>query len=331
VRALCLHTRLFHLRVSRWRSGRGISGRRGTSRLTLRRFRLEAPVERTGQCVAGSMAASNSTLRYFDPYGLYTAFSLEFPSLHRVGQTSKQAASWSPPKPRGIEYLSESAAKCPQQRWRLIGYQILSRESSACSSGWGGVADLACFAGQRGKRPTASTLADLNRGPATDETGTETVRGIVNGKRNATVTVAVPLTETASETRNAIKTETGTTTARGTETVTTGPSAVTAVRGTTTATATIDGTVTATARDRERDRDDRREKRPREDPEEGGPDAKRRKEDPVENGSASGRRSEPRSERKDHSKDSDRRKRYDDDIRDHRRRDERPQRQPPPR
>ena len=109
-------------------------------------------------------------------------------------------------------------------------------------------ADLACFAGQRGTRPTASTLTDLNRGPATDETGTETARGIVNERRTATATVtaAVPPTETASETENVIKTKTGTTTARGTETVTTGPSAVTAATAITTATATIDGTVTVT-------------------------------------------------------------------------------------
>ena len=178
-------------------------------------------------------------------------FFWEFPSLHGVGPTSKQATPWSPPKPRGIYYLSESAAKCPQQRWRLIGYQILSRESSACSSSINGVADLVRFAGQRGKRPTENILADLNRGPANDETGTETARGTVNGTRIATVTViaAAPPIETASETGNAIKTETGTTTARGTETVNTGPSAVTAVSATTTATATatvtIDGTVTA--------------------------------------------------------------------------------------
>ena len=176
-------------------------------------------------------------------------FFLEFPSLHGVGPTSKQATSWSPPKPRGIYYLSESAAKCPQQRWRLIGYQILSRESSACSSAMNYVADLACFAGQHGKRPTANTLADLNRGPANDETGTETARGTVNGTRIATVTVAAPPTGTVSETGNAIKTETGTTIARGTETVNTGPSAGTVVTATTTvtATATIDGTATVTA------------------------------------------------------------------------------------
>ena len=111
------------------------------------------------------------------------------------------------------------------------------------------MADLSCSAGQRGKRRTASTLADLNRGPATDGTETETERGIANGTRTRTVTGAVPPTETASETETAIKTETGTTTARGIETVTTGPSAGTAARGTTTATATIDGTVTATARE----------------------------------------------------------------------------------
>ena len=108
------------------------------------------------------------------------------------------------------------------------------------------VANLACFAGRRGKRPTASTLTDLNRGPATDEIGTETARRIANGRRTVTVTAAVPPTETASETGTAIRTETGTTTARGIETVITGPNAVTAVNGTTTATATIDGTVAVT-------------------------------------------------------------------------------------
>ena len=107
-----------------------------------------------------------------------------------------------------------------------------------------GVANLACFAGQRGKRPTESTLTDLNRGPATDETGTETARGIVNGRETATATAAVPLTGTANETETAIKTETDTTTARGIETVITGPNAVTAVTATTTA--TIDGTVAVT-------------------------------------------------------------------------------------
>ncbi|CAG8627875.1 12203_t:CDS:2 [Acaulospora colombiana] len=67
-------------------------------------------------------------------------------------------------------------------------------------------------------------------------------------------------------------------------------------------TATI-GIVTGADDDRDRDSDDRREKRRREDGEEGAPEGKRRKED------REGSTSEARGERRDRSRDSDRRKR----------------------
>lgn len=120
-----------------------------------------------------------------------------------------------------------------------MGYQTTRGESSVCKSAGKVCPEMGRFAGQCGKKPTASTLADLNRGPATDGIETGTARGTANGTGTVTATAVVLPTETA----NAIKTETGTTIVRGIETVTIGLSAVTA------ATVTIGGTATVTTRE----------------------------------------------------------------------------------